>query len=321
MKPVNCDFLVVIVNYGTPNDVVECLASLESEVADVQGCVAVVDNCSPDDSVSIIDDVIKTNNWSSWAQVFKADKNGGFAFGNNVAIREAMNSERPPKYFHLLNPDTIVEPGSLLALRDFLDANPTVGIAGSRQKIYEGDWNNAFRFPSILSEIDRGLQFGPFSRLVKNKLVLRPMSSKNEPVDWISGASMVVRREVIQSVGLMDENYFLYYEETDFCLNALRGGWPTWHVPSSVVFHKVGASTGVKSSVKKNRIPKYVFESRSYYYKKNYGTLYAVFIDMVYMFSVCVNRLINVVFRRKRDAVPYLLRDSFRYGSLWALFK
>ncbi|HEY7774349.1 MAG TPA: glycosyltransferase family 2 protein [Marinagarivorans sp.] len=321
MKPVSCEFLVVIVNYGTPKDVVDCLASLKAEIATVDGAVVVVDNCSPDDSVSVIEAAIEASEWSSWAQVVKAGKNGGFAYGNNLAVRPAMSLDKPPKYFHLLNPDTLVEPGALSALRDFLEANPRVGIAGSRQKIYEGDWNNAFRFPCFLSEVDRGLQFGPFSKVVKKHLVLRQMSLKNEVVDWVSGASMIVRREVFDDVGLMDENYFLYYEETDFCLNASRAGWDTWHVPNSVVFHKVGASTGVKASNPVKRIPSYVFQSRSYYFKKNYGVLYALFVDSSFILAVCGGRLINFVFRRKRQAVPFLLRDSICYGAFGALFK
>lgn len=315
MELSSCDYLVIIVNYGTPLDVVDCLASLEPEITGVDGQVVVVDNCSPDDSFDIIAQTISTRGWGAWAKLIVADKNGGFACGNNVAIRAALKLDPPPRYFHLLNPDTVIEANALITLKTFMDARLDVGIAGSRQKIYEGEWNKAFRFPGIISELDRGLRLGLFSRLVAGKLVSRQMGSESAEVEWVSGASMVVRRDVVEKVGLMDERYFLYYEETDYCLTAKRAGWSTWHVVDSVVFHKVGASTGVKSSNINKRIPKYVYESRGYYFRKNYGFIYALVVDLAFLIGVCAQRFLALVTLRDLNIVPFLLRDTLRNGA------
>src|SRR5277367_5597369 len=89
--------------------------------------------------------------------------------------------------------------------------------------------------------------------------------------DWVNGASMMVRREVFDSIGLMDEKFFLYYEETDFCLRALEAGWPTWTVPSSRVVHLEGQSTGATGAIaKRKRVPKYWFDSRRRYFRKHH---------------------------------------------------
>lgn len=314
----SCDYLVIIVNYGTPQDVIDCLASLEPEIAEVDGQVAVVDNCSPDDSFESIAQAISMRGWGAWAELILADKNGGFAYGNNVAIQAALELDSPPRYFHLLNPDTVIETNALIALKTFMDTHLDVGIAGSRQKIYEGEWNKAFRFPGVISELDRGLRLGVFSRLVASKLVSRQMGADCAEAEWVSGASMVVRRDVIDAVGLMDERYFLYYEETDYCLAARRAGWSTWHVVDSVVFHKVGASTGVKSSNINKRIPKYVYESRGYYFRKNYGFIYALVVDLAFLAGVCGQRFLALITLRDLNVVPFLLRDTLRNGAFFS---
>ena len=318
MELESCAYLVVIVNYCTPQDVIDCLEALESEVTSVDALVAVVDNFSPDNSIDDIGSAIKARGWALWVKLIPADENGGFAYGNNLAIRAALKSDSPPRYIHLLNPDTVIEPGALTALNEFMDQNMSVGIAGSRQKIFEGEWNKSFRFPGLASEVDRGLQLGLFSKLVANRIVSRQMGRENSETEWVSGASMIVRREVFEEIGLMDEKYFLYYEEADFCLNAKRAGWPTWHVVDSVVFHKVGASTGVRSEGPKQRIPAYVYESRSYYFSKNYGFLFALLVDVAFVLAVCVQRSLSMLTMRDLKVIPFLLRDTLRHGIIFS---
>src|SRR5204862_3512677 len=124
--------------------------------------VVVVDNASGDDSVAVISAAIASSGWASWACLLPSPTNGGFAAGNNLAIKPALASAAPPDLFWLLNPDTVVEAGALRTLTDFMVANPKVGICGGG--IVEGDgvfWPYAFRFPGILSEFERGFGFGP----------------------------------------------------------------------------------------------------------------------------------------------------------------
>src|SRR5688572_7852256 len=146
--------LVVIVNYRTPELTIDCLRSLAADgMPRDERKVVVVDNASPDDSVDRIRRAIDADDWSSWASVTAAPRNGGFAYGNNVAVREALASDRPPKYVLLLNSDTLVRPGAIDALERFLDARPEVGIVGSRLEDPDGTPQcSAYRFPSLRSE-------------------------------------------------------------------------------------------------------------------------------------------------------------------------
>jgi len=311
--------LVVIVNYRTPSLVVECLRSLKDEVLDHPGAqVMVVDNDSRDGSPDYITNAISSEGWSSWARVLSSPINGGFSFGNNFAIRTSLSSELKPDCFWLLNPDTIVLPGALKGLTTFLTKNPEAGICGGG--INEQDntpWPFAFRFPSIISELERGLGLGLASRLLKPWMVRRQMLDVPERVDWVCGASMMVRSEVFQRVGLMDEDYFLYFEETDFCLKAQRAGYQCWYVPESRVVHIAGQSTGVTSkTTTPKRLPGYWFDSRRRYFVKNHGRVYAMLTDLVWMLAFTFGRFRRWLQRKPDNDPPHYLADFFRNSSI-----
>src|SRR5262245_33535611 len=124
--------LVVIVNYRSGPLVVDCLETLEAEVRAVPGLrVVVVDNASGDESPAIIGRVIVERGWSAWAQLNRSPINGGFAFGNNRAIRPALAGADVPDFFWLLNPDTIVRPGAASAILDFMRTHRRAGIVGT----------------------------------------------------------------------------------------------------------------------------------------------------------------------------------------------
>lgn len=131
--------LVVIVNYKVTDLTLDCLASLPPEVASVPGShVALVENGTSPADAQRLADAIHRNHWSDWVTLTSLPINLGFTGGNNAAIRPALASDNPPQYVHLLNADTIVRPGALKALVDFMDQNPTVGIAGSRLEDPDG---------------------------------------------------------------------------------------------------------------------------------------------------------------------------------------
>jgi GT2 family glycosyltransferase len=311
---------VVIVNYKTGRLAVDCLRSLVEEVAAVPGTVVtVVDNRSGDDSVEVIGRAIEAQGWSSWARLLPAPVNGGFSYGNNFAVRPTLADPNGPAYYWLLNPDTRVKPGALRTLVDFLDAHPQAGIAGSRFLLESGEpWPYAFHFPSIWSELAGGLRLSLVARLLKHRAGLREMGPEPAEADWLPGASLLVRREVFQAIGLMDEGYFLYFEETDFCLAARRAGWQTWHVPHSVVLHLVGQSTQVSGHhAAKNRRPAYWFESRRRYWVKNHGWLYAAATDVVWVLAFLTYRLRSVVQRKSGEYPPHFLGDFLRHSALF----
>lgn len=312
--------LVVIVNYRTAKLVVNCLRSLESEVKAYPGTqVAIVDNASGDDSLEIIGSAIEQEGWSSWATLMPSPINGGYAYGNNYAIRPALASENPPAYYWLLNPDTVVRPGALTALIDYMQAHPKVGIGGSSFEEANGEpWPIAFRFPSILSELDGGIRLGIITKLLSQWSVVRWMTDQPTQVDWIPGASMIIRRQVFESIGLMDEDYFLYFEETDFCLQAKRAGWACWYIPQSRVMHIAGQSTGVTVRTDKpKRLPQYWFDSRRRYFVKNYGRLYAAATDLVWVLAFLLWQVRRVIQRKPDCDPPQLLQDFLNNSALF----
>lgn len=270
---------IIIVNYRTAKLVADCLYSLESQVEEIDGRVVVVDNHSGDGSVDKLSTLITQEGWGSWAEVIAKDCNGGFAFGNNAGIQLA--TPEAPKYVMLLNPDTVVRPGALSSLVQFMEASPKVGIAGSLlENIDESIDCSAHRIHSPLSELDGGARLGFLSRLLKRYIVSEPPRSEAHSCDWVSGASMIVRREVFEDIGLMDDNFFLYFEEVDFCWRAKKAGWQVWYVPESRVLHLEGASTGIKKAAQ--RRAGYWYDSRRRFFIKHYGIIGLLLADFLW---------------------------------------
>lgn len=307
--------LIVMVNYRTGSLVVDSLRSLEGEIQSVPGTkVAVIDNNSGDDSVEKIGQAIAAENWQDWATLLPSKLNGGYAYGNNYAIRPALKTANPPDYFLLLNPDTQVRPGALKALVDFMDQHPEVGISGSSFEEANGKpWPYAFRFPSFFSELDSGLRLGVVSKLLSKWIVAKVMGNQEEQIDWVPGASMMIRRQVFESIGLMDEGYFLYFEETDFCLQARRAGWTCWYVPQSRVMHILGQSTGVTATNQApKRLPQYWYDSRRRYFLKNHGWLYTALADIGWLSGYSLWRVRRVLQQKPDTDPPKMFQDTFR---------
>jgi GT2 family glycosyltransferase len=309
---------IVIVNYRTAGLVIECLRSLTDEVVALGDCrTVVVDNGSGDGSAERIGTAIASEGWG-WAELLPLAHNPGFAGGNNAALRPILTDPQPPDYVLLLNPDTVVRPGAVRALVDFLEANPHVGIAGSRLEDPDGTpQRSAFRFPSAAGELEDGLRLGLASRLLRSRVVAPPARDEAHPTDWVAGASMLVRREVFDAIGLMDERYFLYFEEVDFCLQARRAGWPCWYVPQSRVVHLVGQASGV-TDVKRpaKRRPRYWFESRSRYFRRNHGGFYKVLSDLAWVCGYALWRARRRLQRKPDADPPGLLWDFIRFNFL-----
>lgn len=309
---------VVVLNYRTADLTIDCLRSLVDEVKLIPGMrVVVTDNASGDGSAEKIGAAIVANRWD-WAELMPLERNGGFAYGNNAAIRPALTSENPPPYVLLLNPDTVVRPGAIKSLLNFMDANPTVGIAGSRLEDPDGTPQcSAFRFPSVMSELDSGFRMGPVTRLLSRWVIAPPVSNVPHETDWVAGASMIIRRQVFESAGLMDENYFMYFEEVDFCLAAKRAGWSCWYVPESHVVHYVGQSSGVTDTKRPpKRMPTYWFDSRRRFFLKNYGWLYTIGVDAAWITGFTLWRWRRAL-QRKPDTDPPKFWSDFLSNSVF----
>lgn len=303
--------LIVIVNYRTAELAIQCLRSLRPEVhrlSDVK--VVIADNRSEDGSVHRIQQVIADETMGSWVQLVALKSNRGFAFGNNCVIREPLQSSDPPNYVLMLNPDTIVQTDAIINLVRFMDLHPEVGIAGSRLENSDGTLQrSAFRFHSIASQFDHGLRLGLVTRLLIHHITAPPPRHEAHETDWVSGASMIVRKEVFDEVGLLDDGYFMYFEEVDFCLSARRSGFSCWHVPQSRIIHLAGKSSpGNGQSARLD----YWFKSRQRYFVKNHGWVYASLADAAFIVSYALRRIRRMI-QRKSDPDPrYFLREFVR---------
>ncbi len=312
--------LVVIVNYRTPQLVLDCLESLAPQIVRVPGVqVVVTDNLSPDDSVAILSKAIDELGYASWCKFMPLGSNGGFAYGNNEAIKPAMAHEsEKPVYVWLLNPDTIALDGALVELINFMESHPNAGIAGGRAENVDGTVRrSSFRFHTPLSELEGALQFGVASKLLKNYVVAPAIPDEAARVDWVSGASMMIRREVFEKIGLLDDGYFMYFEETDFCLRAARGGFECWYVPKSRIIHLVGQSSGVTGAKRgTKRRPKYWFESRARYFRNNYGVIATQIANLLWLGGYPLGRTWQLLRGKRRDDPPKLWWDFLRYNYL-----
>ena len=310
--------LVAIVNYRSADLVVDCIRTLEPD-ADLVS-VVVVDNASGDGSPETLRRAIAASGWSGWVDLVALEHNGGFAHGNNVAVERGVerNAGAWPEFVWYLNPDTYVRPRACAELIEFLEAHPDVGIVGSRLEDPAGTGQaSRYRFPSIASEFESGLRLGIVSRLLSKRIVASPLVEHDHEIDWVAGASMMVRKAVFDAVPRMDDAYFLYFEETDFCLAARRAGWRCWYVPRSRVVHLVGQSTGVTvRNAPPRQIPRYWFASRRRYFRKNHGRVHAFLADVVWTVGYATWRVRRRLQRKPDLDPPHLLRDFVAFNFL-----
>ncbi|MEZ6189276.1 MAG: glycosyltransferase family 2 protein [Planctomycetota bacterium] len=258
--------LTVIVNYRTAELTLQALDALVPQLEEVGGKAVVVDNDSGDGEALAAG--IAERFAERPVELVVAPRNGGFGYGNNLAIRPALAGDDPPDYVYLLNPDAYPDPGAIQALLDYMDAHPQVGIAGTYVHFPDGsERRSMFRFPSVLGEVAHGMRNRLVDRLLEDYIAAPPVPQENCEAEVVSGASMILRRELLDEIGLFDEGYFLYYEETDLCLRAVRAGWDIHYVRDSSVGHVGGAATHLD----KGPIPRYWFASRRRYFLKNHG--------------------------------------------------
>lgn len=313
--------LVVISNYRVAHLTIDCLFSISSEIRNLPGYhVAVCENGTGNDSAERIQKAINDNGWDSWCSLTALDTNQGFTGGNNVIIRPALCSAEPPQYVVLLNADTIVRPNAFKALVEFMDEHPDVGIAGSRMEDPDGTpQRSVFRFPSPLGEFEASVNLGMVSTVLGRWVTAPPLSDKSCEADWLAGASIIVRREVFRDIGLLDEGYFTFYEDVDFCFNARKAGWSVWYVPNSRVVHLVGQSTGLTVR-KPKRHPSYAFEARRRYFLKNCGPLTAALADFGKILGLVMWRL-RVLLGKPDFTPPHYLRDCISHSVFLTGFK
>ena len=316
----------IIVNYRTPQLALKCLAALDKERESFPDLKAVVvDNASGDDSVRLLSSAIESFQLSDWVQFLPLPLNGGFGWGNNQAILHLLEGGERPDAFFLLNPDTILARGALRTLADCLTSHPDAGAAGSQLVNPDGSLaGSAFRFPTIAREFVRGVGIERVGRLLGIAPALFPYGEMGR-VDWVTGASVLLRTKALLEAGLFDTGFFLYFEEVELMRRLARHGWFAYHCPASMVIHAAGASTGVidGKAAGKGVPPDYVFHSRRRYFALTLGKRRALLANLAWLAGDLLGGVIALARGKRRpDAMAEsaaLLRIGLRARAQDAL--
>ena len=226
-----------MVSYQQPDLLEQCLRALDAERRSVALDVTVVDNASNDGSVE------SAEAHFPWVRFIRNERNVGFGAAHNQALRSA----RDTRYWLVLNSDTAPANGSLRALVDFMDANPTVALAGPRLRYPNGSVQpSRRRFPTaatLFLESTQLQRFWPDNAVLRRYYVQDRSDTESQDVDWLVGACLCVRAAAADRVGLFDERFFMYSEEIDWCRRFRDDGWRVSYVPSAEVVHLEGGSS------------------------------------------------------------------------------
>lgn len=308
--------LTIILNYKTADMTLRSVETALVAMQGISGEVIIVDNDSQDGSEQAISTAIETHGWGkdNRVRLIQSGHNGGFGAGNNVGIRAGLSDGSKPDFVYVLNSDAFPDPDAIRVLAQHLSDNPATGFAGSY--IYGDDGEThltTFRFPSIASEFESSIRFGPVSRVLNNSKVPLETPAGTQPVDWLAGASIMMRQSVLDEIGIFDELFFLYFEETDLCRRAHLAGHHVDFVHTSRVMHIGSVTTGMKDW---DRVPGYWFESRQHYFTKNHGPFYAGFATLAHLVGGGLHWLRCLVTRRDRDVAPYFLLSLAKHDLL-----
>jgi GT2 family glycosyltransferase len=293
---------IIIVNWNTKEYLVRCLRSVfETEKQDSWE-VFVIDNGSGDGSGEEVKKAFP------FVHLIQNEKNLGFAQAVNQGLKNSSG-----RYILLLNPDTRVKSGAIDRLVAFLDAQPDAGIAGAQLLNTDGSKQNSMaNFPSLATELlNKSLLRLLFPKKFPGK---RRHNFKPVEVDSVIGACMMVRRDVVEQVGFLDQDYFLFLEETDWCYRIKKAGWKIYHVPQAEVYHYQGKSAGAD----KKRARVEYFRSRYHFFKKNrgdglcfvlvIGVVIRLLVETISMSIVCLFTVgMAKSWRRKLSIYSYLL--------------
>ncbi|MEQ1484727.1 glycosyltransferase family 2 protein [Methyloglobulus sp.] len=258
---------IVIVNYKTPQLLLDCLESLLPELED-NWVIAVVDNASNDNSVTIVENWILKHNQPDNIKLIRSPVNSGFSGGNNIGIKTVQAD-----HYLLLNSDALVRKGAIQTMLNAISREKKVGLIAPRLEWLDGTpQESCFNYHTPISELIGSAKTGLITKIFKKFVVAQPVSEISRPYCWVSFACVMVKAEVFNAIGFLDEGYFMYFEDVEFCRRAKKAGWEIWQEPASHIVHLRGGSSPVKAQAKlRKRLPRYYYESRTRFFFQAYG--------------------------------------------------
>ena len=269
------DVSIIIVSYNTKKLTLKCIASVKKFVRGVVYEVIVIDNCSSDGSADAIDKLTKV-------QLIANSNNMGFGAANNQGIKNARG-----RHILLLNPDTELVEDSVSIMISWMDLNKQVGVSSCRLIYPNGSLQPTGGFFPNIVRMNLWTNFSDDS-------LLNPFGSYHPPVyfynqervlDWVTGAFLLMRREVLDDIKGFDEDYFLYVEEVDLCYRAKKAGWVVHYMPLTSVIHHKGASVTTENMIILE------FQGLKLFYKKHYSAIEGLLLK-VFLIYGCLVRVI-----------------------------
>ena len=269
---------VVILNYRTPTLTVDCLRSLAIVREESRACSAVVvDNASGDESQHQVERAIADESWENWVSLTVAAKNLGFAGGNNLGLRKTLQAAPRPDYLLMLNSDTIIHAGALAHCQRVMESERDIGIMSCRVLNSDGSIQNvtrSFPQPLRLSLCAAGLPWRwprLFGWANPNDVSDALLNTKRD-CDWIGGAFMFIRRAALEQVGLLDDDFFFYGEDIEFCWRFHKAGWRVHYDPGAAITH-LGAGSSDPSRLPSAMRSQHHWRARYLVQRKCYGRL------------------------------------------------
>lgn len=280
MKP---KLSIIIVNFNAEKFLVECLDSICAQTKQISFDIWVVDNNSIDASVPMVQQNFPQVN------LIENKENIGFAKANNQAIARCTGD-----YILLLNPDTLILQNAIGNVVDFMDANPTVGICGCKvlneDRTLQLACRRSIPTPGVAFFRLTGLsKLFPKSKLTsKYNLTYIDPNGPHE-VDAVSGAFLMIRRKVVDDIGFLDERFFMYGEELDWCIRAKKAGWAVMYYPDAEIIHYKGECS--KSNSRKAAFEFY--RSMYLFHKKHFAENYNPIINIIIYAGILLTALMS----------------------------
>lgn len=256
---------VSIINYRTGDMTIAAVQSVLDALGDRDAEVIVVDNASGDGSAEQIETWISDTR----VKLVKSVTNSGFSGGHNQGMAAAPGAD----YYLVLNSDALLHAGFFDAIEAAATVHPKAGLIGAQLEWDDGKvQQSAFRFHSIASELIRGAGSGPVTKLLKHRVVALEIPPDPDQIEWASFACIVLKGDMVRTIGPMDEGYFLYFEDAEYALRAHRAGWGVVYAPEARAIHFRGGSGPVKAMARaKKRMPGYYWRSRTRFLRQACG--------------------------------------------------
>jgi GT2 family glycosyltransferase len=289
---------VVIVNYRTPELSIGALDSVLPQIDPDLDEVLIVDNGSADGSVEALEADLRLRRVPPSIRVVAAPENRGFSAGVNHGLAAS-----DARYYLVLNSDVLVREGAVDALLACARSQPRAALIGPRLEDLDGTPQiSTFPYPSPFGELVEAAGTGPITRLFTR--------ARNASIDslqdvhlWRSFAAILLSREVIDDIGAMDEAFFMFFEDVDYCRRAQAAGWQLIHCPEARIAHLRGASSPVKRlRSERKRLPAYFYDSRSRYLTKHHGRGQLVLINSLWLLGQAIAWLRELAGRPRHNA-------------------